>query len=202
MLFFWRACINAFLLTGIHFLCWSLVDKNSADLLHKKIPHFKIILSIASKVLWYIFDTNGEQKWIIILGHEAKIVYKRLASLLSTKWERPYSSVLTWIRCCLSFSLLRSSIRCIRGYRSKCGFPVRVRLSAPIDVVNSETGLWLILVLSIHIFNCLIHILKLPYPPWTKTLPIIVFYYYKINSYYTVYHDHNYTSTSFLVIRS
>ena len=75
------------------------------------------------------------------LGHEAKIVYKRLASLLSTKWERPYSSVLTWIRCCLSFSLLRSSIRCIRGYRSKCGFPVRVRLSAPIDVVNSETGL-------------------------------------------------------------
>ena len=73
------------------------------------------------------------------LGHEAKIVYKRIASLLSTKWERPYSSVLTWIRCCLSFSLLRSSVRCIRGYRSRCGSPVRVRVSPSIDVVTSES---------------------------------------------------------------
>ena len=75
------------------------------------------------------------------LGREATIAYKRIASLLSTKWDRPYPSVLSWIRCSLSFSLLRSSIRCIRGHRSRCGFPVRVRLSSPIDVVCSESGL-------------------------------------------------------------
>jgi len=75
------------------------------------------------------------------MGHEAKVFYKRLASLLSIKWDRSYSNTLTWIRCCLSFSLLRSSIRCIRGYRSKCGNPVRVRLSPPLDVIQAESGL-------------------------------------------------------------
>ena len=46
------------------------------------------------------------------LGREATIAFKRIASRLSTKWDRPYPSVLSWIRCSLSFSLLRSSIRC------------------------------------------------------------------------------------------
>ena len=66
---------------------------------------------------------------------------KWLASLISSKCQNPYSSVLTWIRCSLSFALLCSSIRCIRGYRSKCGYPVRVRLSPPVDMVRSESVL-------------------------------------------------------------
>ncbi len=49
------------------------------------------------------------------LGNEANTFYKRLASLLASKWNDSYSSTLAWLRCRLSFSLLRSSIRCIRG---------------------------------------------------------------------------------------
>ncbi len=45
------------------------------------------------------------------MGVEATTFYKRLASLLSHKWDSPYSKTL----CCLSFSLLRSAIQAIRG---------------------------------------------------------------------------------------
>ena len=43
------------------------------------------------------------------------IFYKRLAYLLSLKREVPYSSAMSWLRCRISFSLLRSAIECLRG---------------------------------------------------------------------------------------
>ena len=43
------------------------------------------------------------------------IFYKRLAYLLSLKREVPYSSAMSWLRCRISFSLLRSAIACLRG---------------------------------------------------------------------------------------
>ena len=49
------------------------------------------------------------------LNHE---IYKRIASLASVKKNTPYSKMINWIRCRLSFSLLRSSLLCIRGTRS------------------------------------------------------------------------------------
>ena len=49
------------------------------------------------------------------LAHEATCFYKRLASLLSHKWGDEYSVVMGWLRCSLSFSLLRSAIQCVRG---------------------------------------------------------------------------------------
>ena len=100
------------------------------------------------------------------LGHEAKVFYKRLASLLSIKWDRSYSNTLTWIRCCLSFSLLRSSIRCIRGYRSKCGNPVRVRLSPPLDVIQCKLNLDYNLLFVVYTFvNCITYFFKLLHWP-------------------------------------
>ena len=51
------------------------------------------------------------------------VVYKRLAYLLSLKRGVPYSSVMAWLRCRLSFSLLRSAIACLRGARSHSGCP-------------------------------------------------------------------------------
>ena len=47
--------------------------------------------------------------------------YKRLASCLATKWDQPYGSTMSWLRCRLTFSLLRSAIQCIRRARSSCG---------------------------------------------------------------------------------
>jgi len=44
------------------------------------------------------------------LAQEATIYYKRLACLLAIKWKDKYCKVMGWLRCCLSFSLLRSAI--------------------------------------------------------------------------------------------
>ena len=52
------------------------------------------------------------------MGNEATIFYKIIASLLSEKWKEPYISVLGWVRCRLSFCLLRSAMQCIRRARS------------------------------------------------------------------------------------
>ena len=49
-----------------------------------------------------------------------KIFYGRLATLLANKWDNPYSCTLSWLRCRLTFSLLRSAIRCIRAARRLC----------------------------------------------------------------------------------
>ena len=72
------------------------------------------------------------------LGKIATVTYKRLASRLSTKWDQPYSRVMGWLRCKLSFSLLRSAIFCIRGSRSSCGHPTSPT-STSIDLVACES---------------------------------------------------------------
>ena len=59
------------------------------------------------------------------LAHEASVFYQHLAHQLSNKWGDDYSVVMGWLRCCLSFSLLRSSIQCIRGARSSIGHYVK-----------------------------------------------------------------------------
>ena len=73
----------------------------------------------------------------LLVGSAATICYKRLASLLSSKREQPYYSTMAWIRCSLSFSLLRSSIQCIRGARSAAGRASK-QLIPPIDLVSTE----------------------------------------------------------------
>ena len=55
--------------------------------------------------LVYIYNTDG-------MGPASNIFFKCLASLLSEHHSSPYSQILNWIRC---FSLLRSSITCLRG---------------------------------------------------------------------------------------
>ena len=56
-----------------------------------------------------VFSTTGG------MGKASSSLYKRIASLLSEKTGEAYSTTMAWIRCRLSFALLRSSIMCIRG---------------------------------------------------------------------------------------
>ena len=70
------------------------------------------------------------------MASEATVFYKRLASRLATKWDHSYSSTLSWLRCRLSISLLRSAIQCIRGARSCIGHAVGAPPS--VALVNSE----------------------------------------------------------------
>ena len=72
------------------------------------------------------------------MGPEAAVVIKKLANALATKRRVAYSRVVSWLRCCLSFSLARSAIRCIRGLRSVHRQPF---VLAPVDLVQAEARL-------------------------------------------------------------
>ena len=47
------------------------------------------------------------------MANEATAFYKRLASHLANKWDQPYSTTMSWLRCRLTFSLLRSAIHAV-----------------------------------------------------------------------------------------
>ena len=68
-------------------------------------------LSMVALLLWFFSNSGG-------MGKAATIMYKHLAHLLSAKRNSPYSLVMGWLRCCLGFSLVHSSVRCLRGSRS------------------------------------------------------------------------------------
>ena len=76
-----------------------------------------------------VFSTTGG------MGREATTFYKRLADKLAWKQQKPYSVVMSWLRCKLSFAAIRSSIMCIRGSRSSTHRPVR---DADITLATSE----------------------------------------------------------------
>ena len=59
-----------------------------------------------------VFSTGGGT------AAETTVFFRRLASLLSEKRNESYSAVMCWIRCVISFSLLRSALLCLRGSRS------------------------------------------------------------------------------------
>ena len=69
------------------------------------------------------------------MGKAATVMYRRLANLLSVKWNSSYSLIMGWLRCSLSFSLLRSSLMCLRGSRSSSGSP---GVPAAVDLVVAE----------------------------------------------------------------
>ena len=93
-------------------------------------------LNIHSSFTPLIFSATGG------MANEATVFYKRLASaLLSDKWDTNYAAVMGWVQCCLSSSLLRSAIRCLRGSRSSKGRFGHSLGTAPIDLVHVETKL-------------------------------------------------------------
>ncbi|KAG0711346.1 hypothetical protein GWK47_020786 [Chionoecetes opilio] len=58
-----------------------------------------------------VFTTSGG------MGPKAKCFYSRLAGVMAEKKHQPRSHVVAWMRCRLSFSLLRSALLCLRGTR-------------------------------------------------------------------------------------
>ena len=71
------------------------------------------------------------------MGREATCFYKRLASMLAQKWDHPYSTTLCWLRCRLTFSLIRSAIQALRGARSSRG--QAAHSPAAIDLAITES---------------------------------------------------------------
>ena len=78
-----------------------------------------------------VFSTNGG------LAPVCDIVFRRIALLTADKLNKPYTSVINFIRCKLSFSILRSTIRCVRGTRRSIYRPS----DCDIDVAISDARL-------------------------------------------------------------
>ena len=72
------------------------------------------------------------------MGKAASTFYKRLASMLSEKRDVSYGKTMNWIRCRLSFALLRASIMSIRGARSSRRHPATEGTLGPIDLQLAE----------------------------------------------------------------
>ena len=69
------------------------------------------------------------------MASEGTIFYKCLADWLAEKRKTNYSLMMGWLRCRISFALLRSAIRALRGSRSS------INALAPLDiqVVSGES---------------------------------------------------------------
>ena len=59
-----------------------------------------------------VFATTGG------MGREASAFYRPLADLMAANNNSTYSTTMAWMRCVLSFSLLRAAVMCILGSRS------------------------------------------------------------------------------------
>jgi len=69
------------------------------------------------------------------MGKAATVTYRHLASLLSDKWNFSYSVIMGWLRCSLGFSLLCSTLMCLRGSQSSSGSP---SVPVAVDLIIAE----------------------------------------------------------------
>ena len=72
------------------------------------------------------------------MSPQSHIVLKRLAEKLSTKQNLLFSEVSGWLRCRLSFALLRTTLLCVRATRSKkISFDTNIELAASTMKIGS-----------------------------------------------------------------
>ena len=60
-----------------------------------------------------VFSVDG------VLGKEAEFFLKHLVEHLAMKWGRSYGAVMSWVRTRLSFAILRVTMLCVRGSRTR-----------------------------------------------------------------------------------
>ena len=75
------------------------------------------------------------------MGCEATVFDRCLADLLTTHWGQEsgvYSQTISWLRCLLSFALLRCPIMCIRKSRSSAHHPVPRPLDLSVVLAESR----------------------------------------------------------------
>jgi len=85
-----------------------------------------------------IFFTCG----VFCKWRHATTIYKKLASILAYKWALNYNQCLFWLRCRVSFSLLRPTIVCFWGHHSSAYCPATP--NANVDLAYSEGRVYLL----------------------------------------------------------
>ena len=71
-----------------------------------------------------------------MIGKETTVFLKHTAERLSIKWDYSYSSVMCWVKTRLTFSILRATILCLRGSRTKWR-SVDVIDGSPLELIMS-----------------------------------------------------------------
>ena len=79
-----------------------------------------------------VFDTNGA------MGRECARFYKRLAEMLAEKKHMKFSEVSSSIRTKIAFSLLKSTIRCVRGSKTLQNNNMNIEMSEDNNFVISQ----------------------------------------------------------------
>ena len=115
---FWRQCQNAFFDIRVTNANSSSQMTLSSKQLYTRHENEKIrayndrIINVEQGSFTpLIFSTNGG------FGPECSLFHKHLAERLSEKTNDRYEKVISWIRCKLSFLILRACLTCIRGSR-------------------------------------------------------------------------------------
>ena len=71
------------------------------------------------------------------MGSKAKCFYSKLAEKLAEKKHQPRNQIVAWMRCRLSFSLLRSALLCLRGIRYSSPTTTDTRVDYQSTVIES-----------------------------------------------------------------
>ena len=122
---FWSPCLRSFFDVRVFNLFSSTYNKCSLKQCHKrnemeKRRQYEERIRIVEHGSFTPLVSAGG------MGPAANIFFKHLASLLTEHHSTPYSQILNWIRCRICFSLLRSSITCLRGARLSYHCPINL----------------------------------------------------------------------------
>ena len=79
-----------------------------------------------------IFTTSGA------IGPQATLVLKRMAEKISERQSLPRSVVAGWLRCRLSFGLLRTTLLCVRGTRKNKPITVENNVALAVSVARIQ----------------------------------------------------------------
>ena len=82
----------------------------------KKVMYEAACLAPRRTFMPVIYSVDG------MAGKEARAFEKRVASLLATKWERPYREMVGYVRGRMSLAVVRSNTMVLRGARSSRRF--------------------------------------------------------------------------------
>ena len=90
----------------------SHLSKSIANMRMRKRKYATRVLEIEQGTFTpLVFSTTGG------MGEECQRFHRRLVELLASKKGEDYSATISWIRCKVSFAVLRTALLCLRGSR-------------------------------------------------------------------------------------
>ena len=140
---FWTGCHHFLIMSMVMAYCWPMhfhLSMSPTKPLYVNETGLLLGMGKLNDFISYMYciGTLVNVYWIYLKAPAATITFKRLASLIAEKQQQDYNKTIAWIRCLLSFSLVRSSVMCLRGARSSYHRPAKPDFDTPLDVALSD----------------------------------------------------------------